>query len=61
VDVLPDGWKLWLQWEKARKLVEGEKASLLSDIQVLEADQGRYMGFIRMVARKKQEENKTLS
>jgi hypothetical protein len=53
VDVLPDGWKLWLQWKKARAIVEGENPSLTSDIQVLEADRGRYMGFIRMVARKK--------
>lgn len=52
-DVLPDGWKLWLQWKKARAGVEGETPSLISDIQVLEADQGRYMGFIRMVASRK--------
>ena len=53
VDIQPDGWKVWLQWKKARAKVEGESPSLLSDIQVLEADQGRYMGFIRMVAKKK--------
>jgi len=53
VDILPNGWKLWLEWKKARALVEGESPSLLSDIQVLEADQGRYMGFIRMAAYKK--------
>ena len=47
---LPEGWKLWLQWKKARLRVEGENPSLLSDIQVLEADRGRYMGFIRMAA-----------
>lgn len=52
VDVLPDGWKLWLQWKKARMLVEGETPSLLSDIQVLKADQGQYMGFVRMTATK---------
>ena len=53
VDVLPDGWKLWHQWKKARAKVESESPSLMSDIQVLEADQGRYMGFIRMVASRK--------
>ena len=53
VDVLPDGWKLWIQWKKARALVEGKSSSLLSDIQVLETDQGRFMGFIRMMAKKK--------
>jgi SAM-dependent methyltransferase len=47
-DALAEGWKLWLQWKKARAKVEGENPSLLSDIQVLEVDRGRYMGFIRM-------------
>lgn len=53
VDSLPEGWKLWLQWKKARAMVEGENPSLASDIQVLEADQGQYMGFIRMIASRK--------
>jgi len=53
VDVLPDGWKLWLQWKKARAKVEGESPPLLSDIQVLEIDQGQYIGFIRVMAKKK--------
>jgi SAM-dependent methyltransferase len=51
-DVLPDGWKLWLQWKQARARVEGENPSLTSDIRVLEADRGRFMGFIRVVARR---------
>jgi SAM-dependent methyltransferase len=53
VDVLSEGWNLWLQWKKARAIVEGEKPSLSSDIKVLETDRGQYMGFIRMVAKKK--------
>jgi hypothetical protein len=52
-DVLPDAWKLWLQWKQARARVEGENPSLTSDIRILEADQGQFMGFIRMVARRK--------
>ena len=51
-DALPDGWKLWLQWKHSRAGVEGEHPSLTSDIQVLEADRGRFMGFVRMVARR---------
>jgi cyclopropane fatty-acyl-phospholipid synthase-like methyltransferase len=31
-DVLPDDWKLWLQWKQARAEVEGESPSLTSDI-----------------------------
>lgn len=53
MDTLPSGWRLWIQWKKARAKVEGETPSLMSDIQVLESDRGRYMGFIRMIACKK--------
>ena len=50
---MPDCWKLWLDWKKARVAAGDDSPSLQSDIQVLEADQGRYMGFIRMIARRK--------
>ena len=53
VDTLPEGGALWLQWKKARKAAGDASPGLDSDIQVLEADQGRYMGFIRMVAQRK--------
>ena len=52
-DTLPDGWKLWLQWKQARERLEGESPSLTSDIRVLEADRGRFMGYVRMVACRK--------
>lgn len=52
-EVLADGWKLWRQWKQARRLVEGDTESLLSDLRVLEVDQGRYMGFIKLSARRK--------
>ncbi len=53
-DAFPEGGKAWLQWKKAR-LANGEGTdSLKSDIRVLEADQGRYMGWLRMVARRKE-------
>jgi hypothetical protein len=35
-----------------RARVEGENPSLTSDIRVLEADRGQFMGFVRMVARR---------
>jgi SAM-dependent methyltransferase len=50
VEALPEGWSLWLQWKKARKATGDQSPGLDSDIQVLEADYGRYMGFIRMIA-----------
>ena len=51
-DVLPDGWKLWLQWKNARRQNGDDSPALLSDIRVLEADAGRYMGWIRMIAQR---------
>jgi SAM-dependent methyltransferase len=53
VDTLPQGWALWLKWKQARQAAGDASPSLDSDIQVLEADQGRYMGFIRLVAQRK--------
>jgi hypothetical protein len=52
-DCLADGWKLWLQWKKARRAAGDNSRGVESDIQVLEADAGQYMGFIRMVAERK--------
>ncbi len=50
-DTLPDGWRHWLQWEKA---LEGTgKNPFPSDAEALEADQGRTMAFVRLVARRK--------
>ena len=53
VQALPDGWKLWLDWKRARLAAGGDSPALRSDIRVLEADGGRYMGFIRMIARRR--------
>jgi len=53
-DTFPGGGKAWLQWKKARRANGEASDSLESDIRVLEADQGRYMGWVRMVARRKE-------
>ena len=50
-DLLLDGWKFWLDWKKARRLAGG--SNIESDIQVLQADGGDYMGFVRMIAGRK--------
>jgi SAM-dependent methyltransferase len=50
---LPEGWKLWLQWKKTRHLAGDSSPELVNDIQVLEADAGRFMGWIRMIAQRK--------
>lgn len=52
-DVLPDGWRLWLQFDRAR--VTTGTNHFPSDEEVLEADAGDYLAFVRMVARRKEQ------
>ncbi len=48
---LPGGWELWLRWEKAR---QGRGSTgFPSEAETLEADGGRYLGFVRMTGRKR--------
>ena len=42
----------WLEWGNACCLVSPNDPGLESDIQVLQAGQGDYMGFIRLIAEK---------
>ena len=53
-DVLPDGVRDWVQYEKACN----EAGTLIfpSDEEALEADAGRYLALVRMVARTEQDE-----
>jgi len=51
-DVQPDGWRLWLQYEKACE--EAGTLMFRSEADVLEADAGRYFALIRMVGRRKE-------
>jgi SAM-dependent methyltransferase len=48
-DTMPDGWKYWLDWLKA---VAPDNAS---EINTLEADAGRYLGYVRLVGRRRGE------
>jgi hypothetical protein len=52
-DILRDGWRDWLQYEKACS----EAGTLLfpSEEEPLEADAGRYLALIRVVGRRKQQ------
>ena len=50
---LPNGWGLWLRWEEARDAAGATKRG--SDADVIRADSGRYLGFVRMVARRRLE------
>ena len=46
-DTMPDGWQVWLDWHKA---VAPDNAT---EITALEADAGRYLGYVRLVGRRR--------
>lgn len=48
-DSLPDGWKLWKDWILA---IAPENQI---EIAALELDHGRYLGYVRMIGRRKEE------
>jgi SAM-dependent methyltransferase len=45
-DAMPDGWQRWLDWQ--RVVCPGNT----TEIQALEADAGRYLGYVRAVGRR---------
>lgn len=46
-DALPDGWRYWLDWMRA---IAPDNAV---EIAALEADAGRYLGYVRVVGRRR--------
>jgi len=50
-DTLEDGWKHWMDWENALE-ASGKEMMFPSEAGPLEEDQGEYMGFVRMIARR---------
>lgn len=51
-DTMPDGWRYWLQYEKA--CAEAGTLIFPSEEETLEADSGRYLALIRMIGRRKE-------
>jgi cyclopropane fatty-acyl-phospholipid synthase-like methyltransferase len=49
-DTLPDGWRFWLAWLHA---VAPDNAA---EIKAVEADAGRFLGYVRLVARRRSDE-----
>jgi hypothetical protein len=49
-EVQPDGWKDWLQYEKACQ--EAGTLIFTSEAETLQADAGRYLALVRVVGRK---------
>jgi hypothetical protein len=48
-DTLPDGWRFWVDW---LGLVAPEN---VAEIRALEADAGSYLGYVRVVGRRRAE------
>jgi hypothetical protein len=46
----PDGWRHWRDFERA--LSTAGKNIFPSDAEALDKDQGRYLGFVRLTARR---------
>jgi cyclopropane fatty-acyl-phospholipid synthase-like methyltransferase len=46
-DAMPDGWRLWREWQR---LVAPENEA---EISTLESDAGRYLGYVRTAARRR--------
>jgi cyclopropane fatty-acyl-phospholipid synthase-like methyltransferase len=46
-DTMPDGWQRWLDWHRAIAPDNRE------EIETLERDRGRYLGYVRVVARRR--------
>lgn len=45
-DTMPDGWKRWLDWHR---VIAPDNAT---EIQAIEADEGRFIGYVRVVGRR---------
>ena len=46
-DTMPHGWQIWLDWHKV--IAPKNRA----EIKALEADRGRYLGYVRLVGRRR--------
>jgi cyclopropane fatty-acyl-phospholipid synthase-like methyltransferase len=53
-ETVKDGWKLWRDWERIRN--GGGFTGFPSDVEVLEKDAGRYIGFVKLVLKKRPRE-----
>jgi hypothetical protein len=46
-DTMPEGWRAWLDWQRA--VSPGNRV----EIDALEADGGRHLGYVRAIARRR--------
>lgn len=47
-DTMPDGWQVWLDWHTTAF------PDNVTEINALEADRGRYLGYVRLVGRRRE-------
>jgi SAM-dependent methyltransferase len=48
-DTMPDGWQLWLDWQRV------VCPNNVTELQTVEADRGSYLGYVRVVGRRRAE------
>jgi ubiquinone/menaquinone biosynthesis C-methylase UbiE len=48
-DTMPEGWQAWLEWQRTGF------PDNVAEIRALEADRGRYLGYVRVVGRRQAE------
>ena len=54
VELLPGGWELWVRWHEFLNLYGSHnRPGEAGELDRLLADEGKYLGFVRMVARRK--------
>lgn len=53
-EVIPEGWRLWLEWEQIRN--GGGFSGFPSDAAVIAEDRGEYLGFVLFVLKKRASE-----
>ena len=46
-DTIPEGWRAWLDWQR---VVAPDNAT---EVQAVDADRGRYLGYVRVVGRRR--------
>lgn len=52
-DTMDDWWAMYLQWKKTLAAAGDNRPSVKEDIKVLQADRGRFIGLMRMIARRR--------
>jgi cyclopropane fatty-acyl-phospholipid synthase-like methyltransferase len=48
-EIMPDGWELWRKWQQAT-FPDNQ-----AELRALEADRGRYLGYVRVIGRRRAE------